>query len=92
MADGGQFEQAEWVWSPCAGAAAYRRSMPDDIGLFDEDFFAYMEDIDLSFRAQLLDISAFMLLLQLFITKLVPHLGDIVRSAYIGLTVITGMY
>ena len=54
MADGRQFEQAEWVWGACAGAAVYRRSMLDDIGLFDEDFFAYMEDIDLSFRAQLL--------------------------------------
>ena len=41
------------VFGACAGAAIYRRSMLMDIGLLDEDFFAYDEDIDLSFRAQL---------------------------------------
>lgn len=34
------------------GAALYRRVMLDDIGLFDEDFFAYLEDVDLAWRAQ----------------------------------------
>lgn len=41
------------VFSPCAGAAIYRKSLFDEIGLFDEDFFAYYEDVDLGFRAQL---------------------------------------
>jgi len=41
------------VFGACAGAALYRRSMLDQIGLFDEDFFAYMEDVDLAWRAQL---------------------------------------
>ena len=40
------------VFGPCAGAALYRRAMLDDIDLFDEDFFAYMEDVDLAWRAQ----------------------------------------
>jgi GT2 family glycosyltransferase len=40
------------VFGPCAGAALYRRAMLDEIGLFDEDFFAYMEDVDLAWRAQ----------------------------------------
>jgi GT2 family glycosyltransferase len=40
------------VFGPCAGAALYRRAMLDDIGLFDDDFFAYMEDVDLAWRAQ----------------------------------------
>lgn len=40
------------VFGPCAGAALYRRAMLDDIGLFDEDFFAYLEDVDLAWRAQ----------------------------------------
>jgi hypothetical protein len=40
------------VFGPCAGAALYRRALLDDIGLFDEDFFAYMEDVDLAWRAQ----------------------------------------
>jgi GT2 family glycosyltransferase len=37
---------------PCAGAALYRRAMLDEIGLFDEDFFMYLEDADLAWRAQ----------------------------------------
>jgi GT2 family glycosyltransferase/ADP-heptose:LPS heptosyltransferase len=41
------------VFGPCAGAALYRRSMLDDVGLFDEDFFAYLEDVDLAWRARL---------------------------------------
>jgi GT2 family glycosyltransferase len=41
------------VFGPCAGAALYRRSMLDETGLFDEDFFLYMEDVDLAFRARL---------------------------------------
>ena len=40
------------VFGACAGAALYRRAMLDDIGLLDEDFFAYLEDVDLSWRAQ----------------------------------------
>jgi len=41
------------VFGACAGAAVYRKKMLDKIGLFDEDFFAYLEDVDLDFRAQL---------------------------------------
>jgi GT2 family glycosyltransferase len=51
--DEGQYDMHESVFCPCAGAALYRRSMLDEIGLFDEDFFMYMEDIDLGFRARL---------------------------------------
>lgn len=41
------------VFGPCAGAALYRRAMLDQIGLFDESFFAYLEDVDLAWRARL---------------------------------------
>jgi GT2 family glycosyltransferase len=51
--DRGQFEREEFVFSACAAAALYRRSVFEDVGLFDEDFFAYCEDADLGFRAQL---------------------------------------
>jgi GT2 family glycosyltransferase len=51
--DRGQFDKPIFVFGACAGAALYRRNMLDDIGLFDEDFFANCEDGDLSFRAQL---------------------------------------
>ncbi len=41
------------VFSACAGAAIYRRSVFDEIGLFDEMHFAYLEDIDVCWRAKL---------------------------------------
>jgi len=44
----------KWVFGACGGGAIYRRSMLNHIGLFDEDFFLLYEDVDLSFRAQLL--------------------------------------
>ena len=47
------FNKREWIFGACAGAALYRISMLNDIGLFDEDFFLLYEDVDLSFRAQL---------------------------------------
>ncbi|MBM2810494.1 MAG: glycosyl transferase, family 2, partial [Chloroflexi bacterium] len=46
-------ERPRQVFGPCAGAALYRREMLDDVGLFDEDFFAYLEDVDLAWRARL---------------------------------------
>jgi len=42
------------VFSPCAAAALYRRSALREIGGFDEDYFCYVEDIDLGFRLRLL--------------------------------------
>lgn len=50
--DRGQFDQARYILGACGGAALYRRSLFDDIGLFDEDYFAYLEDVDLGLRAQ----------------------------------------
>jgi len=51
--DAGQFSIPEEVFGPCAGAALYRKKMLDEIGLFDEDFFLFIEDVDLAFRARL---------------------------------------
>ena len=51
--DVGQYDALQEVFGACGGAAMYRRAMFDSIGLFDEDFYAYYEDVDLSFRAQL---------------------------------------
>jgi GT2 family glycosyltransferase len=51
--DNGQYDTPEEVFGACAGAALYRCSMLHEIGLFDEDFFLYMEDVDLAFRARL---------------------------------------
>lgn len=49
---GDQYSEDAWVFGACAGAAIYRRSLFDDIGLFDEDFFLVFEDVDLDLRAQ----------------------------------------
>lgn len=45
-------EPAE-VFSTCGGAAIYRRSVFEEIGLFDELHFAYLEDIDIGYRARI---------------------------------------
>jgi GT2 family glycosyltransferase len=51
--DEGQYDKAEYIFSACAGAAFYKTEVFVKTGLFDEDFFAYLEDVDLGFRLQL---------------------------------------
>lgn len=41
------------ITAACAGAALYRRALFDQIGLFDETYFAYYEDVDISLRARM---------------------------------------
>lgn len=48
-----QFEKTEEVFGASGGASLYRTRMLNEIGMFDERFFAYFEDVDISFRAQL---------------------------------------
>ncbi len=48
-----QYDDSVEVFSASGGASLYRVDMLKEIGLFDEDFFAYYEDVDISFRAQL---------------------------------------
>ncbi len=47
------YPEEEYVFGASGGASLYRTSMLKEIGLFDEHFFAYYEDTDISFRAQL---------------------------------------
>ena len=51
--DKGQYDIQEEVFGPCAGAALYRREMLEEIGLFDEDFFAYGDDTDIGLKGRL---------------------------------------
>ena len=48
--DSKQYDQPGPVFGACAGAVLYRRTVFDKVGLFDEDFFAYLEDVDLNLR------------------------------------------
>ncbi|HEX9153571.1 MAG TPA: glycosyltransferase family 2 protein, partial [Candidatus Saccharimonadales bacterium] len=50
---GDRYDTQTDVFGASGGASMYRVSMLKKIGVFDQDFFAYYEDIDLSFRAQL---------------------------------------
>jgi GT2 family glycosyltransferase len=51
--DTGQYDQMTEVFGASGAASLYRVEMLKEIGLFDQDFFAYYEDMDISFRAQL---------------------------------------
>ncbi len=56
--DRGQYERREYLVGATGAAALYRRAMVEDISVggefFDEDFFAYREDADVAWRAQLM--------------------------------------
>jgi GT2 family glycosyltransferase len=56
--DHGQYERVEYVFGATGAAALYRRQMVEDVSIegefFDEQFFAYREDADLAWRAQLM--------------------------------------
>ena len=48
------YVEIEEVFSACAGAALYRRIFLEEVGVFDENFISYLEDIDLGLRGRLL--------------------------------------
>ena len=41
------------IFSACAGAAMYKKSLLEEIGMFDDNYFAYMEDVDLAIRSKI---------------------------------------
>lgn len=51
--DRGQYDKPEEIFAANAAAALYRKTVFDRIGWFDEEFFAYYEDVDIAFRARL---------------------------------------
>jgi GT2 family glycosyltransferase len=58
LADAGQFDRTEYLFGATGAAALFRREMVEDVSLdgefFDVEFFAYREDADLAWRAQLM--------------------------------------
>jgi len=52
--DGPEFDRDQWVFGAPASACVYRRELLDDCGGFDASMEAYLEDVELSLRAQLL--------------------------------------
>ena len=46
-----RYQKQQRIFSACGGAALYRKSILNEIGLFDENFFAYLEDVDIGWRA-----------------------------------------
>lgn len=50
--DSEQYSTSREIFGACAGAAVYSQRFFEITGFFDNDFFAYLEDVDLSFRAR----------------------------------------
>lgn len=48
------YNKETYVFSACAGAAIYRRKIFETIGYFDEFHFAYLEDVDVGYRAKIM--------------------------------------
>ena len=48
------YSREKKIFAACGGAARYRREILDRTGLFDEEHFAYLEDIDIGYRGRLL--------------------------------------
>ena len=47
------YDKEEKIFAACAGAAIYRKKLMNKTGLFDEEHFAYMEDVDIGYRARI---------------------------------------
>ncbi|QTN26122.1 glycosyltransferase family 2 protein [Rhodoferax sp. AJA081-3] len=70
-----QHNHAREIFAPCAAAALYRRSALDAVGLLDEEYFLYVEDVDLGFRLRLAGYRA------LYVPQAsIQHIG----SAFVG--------
>ncbi len=47
------YDKPRQIFSACGGACIYRRSILDQIGMLDENHFAYLEDVDIGYRARI---------------------------------------
>jgi GT2 family glycosyltransferase len=82
--DTGQYDSDCYIFGGCGGAVAYRRDMLADIGLFDEELFMYLEDVDLNWRAQLAGYRAVFAPRAVVYHHLSASGGGMVASYYTG--------
>jgi GT2 family glycosyltransferase len=48
-----EYVEVKEIFSSCAGATLYRKSLLKELGMFDDKYFAYMEDVDLAIRSKI---------------------------------------
>ena len=48
-----EYLEVREIFSSCAGAALYKKSLLEELGMFDSNFVAYMEDVDLAIRSKI---------------------------------------
>lgn len=77
--DSSHYRQDREVFGACAGAALYSRTFFDRVGLFDPDFFAYLEDVDLNMRARKLGMRC-----MLIASAVVYHIGSATTGSKIN--------
>jgi GT2 family glycosyltransferase len=82
--DRGQFDGSTRVFGACGGAAAWRREAWQALGGFDESFWMYLEDLDLSFRARLAGAEIVLAPDARVYHHLSATGGDVLASYYVG--------
>ncbi|MCB0084265.1 MAG: glycosyltransferase family 2 protein [Caldilineaceae bacterium] len=82
--DHGQYDHAPTIFSGSGCGAAIRKDLWDSLGGFDEDFWMYLEDVDLAFRAQLLGWEACFAPTARLYHHLSASGGDTLSSFYVG--------
>lgn len=82
--DAGQYDGDGQIFSGCGGASAYRKDIWQALGGFDEDFWMYLEDVDLGFRARLLGCEVVFAPKARVYHHLSASGGDTLSSYYVG--------
>lgn len=75
------YDKQEYIFGACAGAAIYRRSMIQETGFLDEDFFLIHEDTDLNLRAQIYGWKILFVPTAIVFHKVRSTIGDMSNTA-----------
>lgn len=82
--DEGQYDNEEYVFSACGGAAAYRREVLAQVGYLDDAYFFSCEDVDLGWRINLAGWRVLYLPTAIVYHKLKATGGSVTGSYYDG--------